>query len=365
MRAVSIHKKMMRYISILLLIIIFSCKEKTKNENEIYGDNTSGKIIFKIDKRTEFFRTIFNIAAQNDLPEELRPCQTEYLKRVNKHFLPLKNHPLIKWIYDNDNIRIDFSTIGLMYKDLSEFEFDTIYSKELKNYGITEKTLDSIRPLMIDFYKKSKFEKFFKSNKSYYKKSLSKINKQVNDEKILNKVANFYQSNIKGLELIVFIELTNNANNKAVVFYDHYNPKKRAVILANLCDFPNKSTSNNEILELDDNIKTRLYHELSHLFTNKLLHKNIGNLKQYKSICKDCNDLQIIDKVDHMIVNPLQAILMKRIENNNEGKSFFLNKCKDVRKGIYQRLNKYRPENKIPFEKTYVDCINLIKKSAK
>jgi len=356
-------KKTSFYITLFILIFVFACKEKITNKKII--KEYKNKVIFKIDERTEFFRTIFNIAAQDDLPKEMKPCQTEYLKRVNKHFLQFKNHPLIKWAYDDDNVKIDFSTIGLMYnKDLEKFEFDTIYLKELKNYGINKKTLDSIRPLMIDFYKKSKFKKFFKSNESYYKKSLSKINEQVNNEKILNKVTAFYQSDIKGLELIVFVELTNNANNKAVTFYDHYNPKKRAVILANLCDLPNKPTSENEILELNNNIKDRLYHELSHLFTTKLLDKYIGDLNQYKSLCKDCNDSQIKDKVDHMIVYPLQALMMKRFDNNNEGRNFFLNKCKDVRKEIYQRLSEYQPENKIPFKKTYIDCINLIKKSA-
>lgn len=357
-------KKTSIYISLFLLIVVFSCKEKKTSENEIKGDNTESKVVFKIDERTEFFRTIFNIAAQDVLPKEIRPCQTEYLKRVNKHFLQFKNHPLIKWVYDDDNVKIDFSTIGLMYKDLEKFEFDTIYLKELKNYGINKKTLDSVRPLMIDFYKKSKFEKFFKSNESYYKKSLSKINEQVNNEKILNKVTAFYQSDIKGLELIVFIELTNNANNKAVRFYDHYNPKKRAVILANICDSPNKPTSDNEILELNNDIKSRLYHELSHLFTDKFLDKYIGNIKQYKSLCKDCNNIQLKDKIDHMIVFPLQATLSKRLDNYNEGNDFYLYKCKDVRKNIYIKLSEYKPHNGIPFEQIYAECINLIKQSA-
>ena len=41
-----------------------------------------------------------------------------------------------------------------------------------------------------------------------------------------------------------------------------------------------------------------------------------------------------------------------------------IHKCEDVRKEIYKRLSEYQPENKISFEKTYVECIDLIKTSA-
>lgn len=347
---------------LVILTISFSCKNKKVIEN--IKTEKESEITFKIDERTEFFRTIFNIASQNDLPKDIRPCQTDYLKRVNKHFLQFKNHPLIKWVYDNENIGIDFSTIGLMYKDLESFEFDTIYLKELKGYGLDKKILDYIQPLLIDFYKKSKFKDFFKSNRNYYHKAISKIEKQVSKEKLFNKVMNFYQENQTGLELIVFVELTNNANNKAIVFFDNYNEKKRAIILGNYCDIYTKPNSSNEIIELDNYVKGILYHETSHLFTSKLLKKHIGNLDNYKSICKDCNDVQITDKIDHMIVFPLQAIMMQQFDHNNNGHNFYINKCTDVRQKIYNRLTEYKPNDKMSFEKTYIDCINLIKQSA-
>jgi len=355
-------KKSSFLIYLFLLTISFSCKDNKVAKN--IKTEKKSKITFKIDKRTEFFRTIFNVASQNDLPEEIRPCQTEYLKRVNKHFLQFKNHPLIKWVYDDENIGIDFSTIGLMYKDLENFEFDTVYLKELKDYGLDKKTLDYIQPLMIDFYKKSKFKEFYKNNRNYYQKAISKIEKQVSKEKLFNKVMNFYQENQTGLELIVFVELTNNANNKAISFYDNYNINKRAIILTNYCDVYTKPNSSNNIMELDNSVKGILYHEISHLFTTKLLEKHIGNLDNYKSICKNCNNIQIKDKVDHMIVFPLQAIMMQRFDNNNSGNNFYINECTDVRKEIYKRLTEYKPNDKISFEKTYIDCINLIKQSA-
>ena len=129
-------KKTYFLITIFLLLIVFSCKEETISKNLKTEIETESKVIFKIDERTEFFRTIFNIAAQDIIPENIRPCQTEYLKRVNKQFLKHKNHPLINWVYEDENIGIDFSTIGLMFKNLQTFEFDSTYSKELKKLWI-------------------------------------------------------------------------------------------------------------------------------------------------------------------------------------------------------------------------------------
>ncbi len=351
-------------INSLLLIIVFACKEKKAIENIESESDYENTVVFKIDERTEFFRTIFNIAAQDVLPDDLRPCQTEYIKQVNKQFLQYKNHPLINWVYEDDNIGIDFSTIGLMFKDLETFEFDTLYTKELKYYGLNAKTLDSVKPFMTDFYKISNFKQFYKSNKEYYNRAISKIEKQVAEERLFNKVMNFYQIKEKGLELIVFVELTNSANNKAINFYDNYNPKKRAIILANYCELYTEPGPSNEIMELDNSTRGVFYHEISHLFTTKLLNKHIGELDKFESICKGCSDVKIIDKVDHLIVYPLQGLMMKRFDNNSRGSDFYLTKCTDVRKDIYQRLTKYRPEDKIPFEKTYMDCINLIKESA-
>ena len=353
------------FILSALLVLIISCKEKTNHNKSPQTNKSESKVIFKIDERTEFFRTIFNIAAQDVLPEDFRPCQTEYLKDVNNHFLKFKTHPMIHWVYDDEEIGIDFSTIGLMFEDLETFEFDSRYSAELNSFGVTEKTLDSIRPLLIDFYKASDFESFFKSHQDYYKKAISNIEKEVSEATLFDKVMDFYQEYQCDLELIVFVELTNNANNKAVEFYDHYNPKKRAIILANICGNPSDASKSNDVLELDNDLRGILYHETSHLFTSKSLNKYIGELDQYNSICEDCSDVKIKDKIDHMIVSPLQALMMQRFDGNDKGSKFYMKECDDVRKEIFQRLNDYHPEDTVRFENVYSDCINLIKNSAK
>ncbi len=57
--------------------------------------------------------------------------------------------------------------------------------------------------------------------------------------------------------------------------------------------------------------------------------------------------------------------MMKRFDDNIWGNDFFLNRCGDVRKEIYLLLSEYLSQNKILFEKVYIECISLIKASAK
>lgn len=357
-------KKTSILVNLFLVIIFFACKEKKSTETIIAEKEKTNQVIFKVDERIEILRIAFNLAVQDYIDPKMLPCDTEYSKRVNNHFKEFKNHQLIKYIDDSPNILFDFPTIGLMFKNFETFEFDDIYSKELTGFKITRKEIDSLQTLLIDFSKKSNFKMFVENNKNYYRNAIKTIEKQVNEEKLFDNIVNFFQSKEQGLELIVFVELTNSANNKAVSFYDKYNPKKRATILGNICETPDKSTSTNEILKLDDNRRGILYHETAHLFTDKLLNKYIGDLSQYKSICEDCNDVKIKDKVDHLIINPLQWLLQHRLNSKDDGHNFFLNECKDIRKDIYAKLNEYQPEKGMSFEQIYSECINLIKQSA-
>lgn len=349
--------------SLILIITIFSCKEKRTIKTENPSSFEQNKIIFKVDQRTEFFRTIFNLAVQDDLPPDLAPCKTAYLNRINTYFEPYKSHPLIQYIYDHETMGIDFPTIGFMYDTLENFKMDPIYSKEFPTYGVSKEEMDSIRPLLIDFYHKTDFKSFYTDNHEFYEKAVEKVQIQLDKEQLFNTITTFYQSEEKGMELIVIVELTNNANNKAVTYYDKYNPKKRAVIVANICEDPKEPTIQNTILELDNNLRTRIYHEASHFFTDKLLHKYIGELTQYTSICEDCSDIEIKDKIDHLIVYPLQELISYRKFGKIDGHDFYVNTCQDVRKDIYIKLSEYDPKNGIPFEKTYKACIDLIQLS--
>lgn len=357
-------KKTSFLINLLFIITLFACKEKNTTKTKISEKEEINQVVFKVDERIELLRIAFNLAVQDYIDKEMLPCDTEYSKRVNNHFKDFKNHQLIKYIDNSPSILFDFPTIGLMFKDYETFEFDNTYSKELSGFKITKSEIDSLQPLLIDFSKKSNFKTFFENNKNYYRNAVKNIEKQVNEEKLFDSIVSFFQSKEQGLEMIVFVELTNSANNKAVSFYDKYNPKKRATILGNICDTPDKSTSTNEILELDDNRRGILYHETSHLFTDKLLDKYIGELSQYETICEDCDEIKIKDKVDHLIVNPLQWLLQHRINSKDDGHNFFLNECDDIRKDIYGKLNEYQPEKDMSFEKIYSECINLIKQSA-
>ncbi|WP_282055950.1 DUF4932 domain-containing protein [Maribacter luteus] len=357
-------KKTSLLISLLFIITLFACKENNRKENVISQKKEPNKVIFKVDERIEILRIAFNLAVQDYIDPKMLPCDTDYSKRVKNHFKEFKNHQLIKYIDELPNIHFDFPTIGLMYENCESFEFENIYSKELSSFGITKSEIDALQPFLIDFYKTSDFENFFNKNKRYYRNAIEKIEKQVNDEKLFDYVLNFFQSKEQGLEMVVFVELTNSFNNKAISFYDNYNPKKRATLLGNICEKKDSITTTNEILELNNNRRGTLYHEASHLFTAKLLNKYIGELNQYKSLCENCNDAQIKDKIDHLIVYPLQELMSYRQFGKDDGHNFYLNKCTDVRKDIYIKLSEYQPEKGIPFEKTYRECMELIKQSA-
>ncbi|MFD2909408.1 DUF4932 domain-containing protein [Flavobacterium ardleyense] len=357
-------KKEILLLSLFYVLLLSSCKDQNESENPIIKTPETKKVVFQVDERIEFLRIVFNIAVEDFIDHDMLPCATEYSKRVSQHFDPFKNHTLIKYVNELPNIAIDFPTIGLMFTDCKSFQFEKTYTNELSNFGISKNELDSLQPLLLDFYKTSDFENFFATNDIYYKKALEKIEKQVNEEKLFDYITDFYHSNEKDLQMIVFVELTNNANNKAISFFDNYNTKKRATILGNMCDIPEEPTSDNEILELDNTKRSILYHETSHLFTDKLLNKYIGAFSQYESLCEDCSEIQIKDKVDHLIVFPLQTLLSYRKYGKDDGHNFYLNECKDVRRDIYLKLSEYQPENKTPFEQTYAQCIELIKKAA-
>ena len=346
-------------LTVALLIAISSVVTLAQENVEI----EKGNVVFRIDERTEFLRMIFNLAVEDDIEEEYKPCRTTYYDRIQNQFSGYKNHPLIRYVRENEDLGADFSTLALIYEDWENFVFDDRYTQELDEYGVSRAAIDTMKPLLKDLYQKTNFRAFFEENRDYYRQSITGLAKQTADEALFDKVQDFYQSDQNDLQLIAFVELTNNINNKAVTFYNNYNPKERAIVLANFCDLPSESTVTNEVLELDER-RHILYHEVSHLFTDELLDRYIGNLVQYQPICEDCNDTQIKDNVDHTIIGPLQALLSYRISNDERGHHFYLNECEDVRKDVYQRLKEYRPEAGAPFEEAYADRIRLIQQSA-
>ncbi|MGB3849563.1 MAG: DUF4932 domain-containing protein [Tunicatimonas sp.] len=325
----------------------------------------ANRITFLVDDRLEFFRTVFNVAHEASLAEEdATPCETEYAKQVADHFAAHQDHPLIDYVRTNDDILVDFSTVGLMFTNLDGFVFDDRYADRITEFGLTKEELDSIRPLLTDFYETTGFAAFFQQSKPYYREALRIVNREATEAGLFRKVTDFYQSDEQGLALDVFVELTNNINNKAVDFYDHYNPRRKGIILANVCDVPSQPVPANTVLALDNDLRGRIYHETSHLFTDKLLSRYLGDLNQYQSLCADCGSIALKDEIDHLIVYPLQALLAMRLDQNREGHDYFTEECTDVRATVYRRLTDYRPENGEPFVLTYAACMELIKDAA-
>ena len=350
------------YLITLSLFLVTSCNQNNKEKESVIDPN---KITFEVNEGTEFLLTAFNLAVEEETSEEYKPCETPYVKRLNEYFSAFKEHPFLEYIFDEVNSGTDFSSIGLLITNFETTEFNPNMDIELIKSKIYTDDVDHFRKLAADFYKESNFNSFFESNKEYYAKSTSNIKKQVEVDSLLEKIQGFYQDNRSGLELKVFVELTNNNESQAIDFYDNYNPTIRAITLGNFCDLSSESTLRNEILDLED-YQGVLCHEISHLYTTSIfLDKYIGNIEDFSGLFDDgLTKLQIKDQVDHIMIRPLQAILAKRIFNNLEGSSFYEKQSNSLEKDTYLLFSEYDPNGNKAFESYYKEAIELIRNKA-
>ncbi len=348
-------KKIVVFTFTTLLISCSTHQEKDKKST----------INFEVNKGTEFLITAFNLAIEKEVSDEYKPCETSYTKNINSYFTPFKDHPFLQYIFDNVNSGTAFASLGLSIIDFQKMEFSPDIKTDIIKEKIYSSDIEKFKKLAASFYKDTNFEQFFNQNKSYYKNAISKIQEQVQEEKIFQKIKDFYQDKRQGLEFLVFVELTNNSESQAVDFYDNYNPKKRAITLGNFCELGSKSTPENTILDVK-NYRDILCHEISHLYTTSLfLDKYIGTLNDFKPLFSTkLSDIQIKDQIDHYIIYPLQGILSKKIYNNLRMDSIFRTQVKDVRKDIYLHFSNYDPKGNISFESYYKEAIELIRKAA-
>ncbi len=349
------------YLIVASLVLIASCKSKERK-----NDSNSNKITFEVNEGTEFLLMAFNLAVEEEMTDEYKPCQTPYVKRLNACFKDYKEHPFLKYIFDDVNSGTDFSSIGLVITNYETMELNPDIDIAIIKRKIYTNDVNKFRKLASDFYKVTKFNSFFKQNKAYYTKANSKIKIQVEVEKLLGKIQEFYQDNRSGLELKVFVELANNSESQAVDFYDNYNQNIRAITLGNFCDLSSKSKQRNEILDLE-NYQGVLCHEISHLYTTSFfLDKYIGDLKDFGALFdEELTEIQIKDRVDHMIIRPLQAVLTRIIFNDLAGSNFYEKESKGIEKEVYLLLSTYKPNGNKPFEGYYKKAIEIIRSSGK
>lgn len=284
---------------------------------------------------------------------------------MNAYFSAYKEHPFLEYIFDEVNSGTDFSSIGLIITNFETMELNSNTDIELIKRKIYTDDINNFRKLAADFYKESKFNSFFESNKEYYAQSTSSIEKQVEAENLLEKIQEFYQDDRSGLELKVFVELTNNNESQAIDFYDNYNPTIWAITLGNFCDLSSESTPRNEILDLED-YQGVLCHEISHLYTTSIfLDKNIGNIEDFSGLFEEAlTKPQIKDQVDHIIIRPLQAILAKRVFKNLEGSNFYKKQTNSIEKDVYLLFSEYDPNGSKTFERYYKEAVELIRNKA-
>ncbi|WP_081802099.1 DUF4932 domain-containing protein [Aquimarina atlantica] len=348
-----------QYLMLLFIVLIASCKQKDKERKITSNPN---KITFEVNEGTEFLLTAFNLAVEKEMSDEYKPCETSYVKRLNDYFAEYKEHPFLKYIFDEVNSGTDFSSVGLVITNLETMELNSDIDIELIKRKIYTNDINNFRKLAADFYRVTKFNSFFKSNKEYYATSNSKIKRQVEAENLLGKIQEFYQDDRDGLEFKVFVELTNNSESQAVDFYDNYNPNIRAITLGNFCDLSSESKPQNEVLDIE-NYQGVFCHEISHLYTTSIfLDKYIGDVEDFRVLFDDkLTKLQIKDRVDHMIIRPLQAVLTKRIFNDLAGSNFYKKQPNSIEKNIYLLFSEYKPNGNKTFESYYKEAIKIIR----
>lgn len=349
----------------LAFSVIFLITSCNKSKNEIESPRVENKITFEVNEATEFLITAFNLAVEEETPDEYMPCETDYVKRLNTYFANFKTHPFLDFIYDNVNSGTDFSSVGLLITNLNTMEFNSEINTEFLKQKLYTDDLSNFRKLAADYYKVTNFNSFYNSNTNNYINAVSKLKNQVETENLTQKIQDYYNDNRMGLEFKIFVALTNNNESKAIDFYDNYNPNVRALILGNFCDTGSESTDKNEILELED-YQGILCHEISHLYTTSVyLDKYIGNIEDFRNLFDDdLTDSQIKDNVDHMLIRPLQSILTKRIFNDLAGNNYYSNQPNTIEKDIYLLFSGYDPSDSVPFENYYKKAIELIRAKA-
>ena len=111
------------------------------------------KTVFKIKKRTESYRVVYNLIIENKIDEDLLLNKTEYLKRMNSYFSKFKNHPLIDYLYNTYTLTYGLLTADPMLNTIAKFEFYNAPIKELPWFRVSKNEFDLLQPLFLDFTK--------------------------------------------------------------------------------------------------------------------------------------------------------------------------------------------------------------------
>lgn len=187
----NIKKKRQVIIILKILITIwFYCNGAYSAEMVCYPDDyiaqNKGKVIIEIPEVYELANIALAITSNGQKHPFWVYKDGAYYKRVLKHFLPFKNHPLIN--------KIDFS--DSQWRDYFDFRENSaayvfkknaiVSGKIYSRFFVKSKSalkhpslFEEYRHLVEDFAKKSGFRQFYKQNIPYYKKQIATYRKKI------------------------------------------------------------------------------------------------------------------------------------------------------------------------------------------
>lgn len=234
------------------------------------------KVSVKIDKRIEAITIFYTLATRDTLDE--KPTPSKYYKDFDEYFEKYKMDKSLIWYRNLDKWdAYDLSSIGLYLSKKYPFKLKIPYNgKQLKSSKI-----DIFLKKFNEFYKNCKVENFIKAHNAEYTIITSFAEKAIIESDVLNEVEKFYNKPSKG-EILIFADILNNIGNNAIEINDIKYENKKIFKLAYLKDKNGIQTNESEVKFIP--LSNVVIHEISHLFLNDFIPKNIEKLSIKKSL---------------------------------------------------------------------------------
>lgn len=308
---------MKRITIIILLLLTFN----------IYGEKSEILAEPKVDERVELLSIVFRLADSREYSSKIF---SNYVKNIEEHFKPSKNHELIRYIKKKLRKKgISYDAVMHMAISISDkYPFQPIvpFSSEIPEERWGKQRASKFLHLLNRFYEDTDCEQFFKSNQPLYKIASSNF-KKVYNELDVNWYQEFYGQKPKG-EFRIVNGLGNGGGN--------YGPSitinGKEFIYAIMGTWSVDSLGVPQY-EVDDYFPT-LLHEFNHSFVNHVVEKyHIKLSKSGKTIfgvLKDKMESQAYGTWQTMYAEALvRAGVIKYLKDHNYPNEFIETKLND------------------------------------
>jgi len=192
---------MKKYIILLLLSSVFSCKTIKKDRNSV--KNNSKEIQIKFSKNIETIGIILDLSFVGDfiLEHSRKGRNYEFIRLVRKEFAKYRNHKAVK---EFNNIKekklatFGHYYYGLTFSELPEMkQFYPKYDEFYGNKDLDKKEIDSILSnfdkSVREFYVDAELDKFFIENKDIYASVIEETQNAI-PKNILSTMEKYFKS---------------------------------------------------------------------------------------------------------------------------------------------------------------------------